>query len=96
MPGSVVAELILRPIVELVLYVFGYLTGYVVVPAVTFGLYSVEHLVSGSRRLRPRLKSAKASLGSHVVSADVAALVGICFWVLVITGGYLLWRASGV
>ena len=95
MPGSVVAELIIRPVFEFVLYAVGYLTGYVVVPAATFGFFTVEPVASGSRRPRPRLRSAKASPSPRVVSADVAALVGILFWVLAVAIGYLLSREAG-
>jgi hypothetical protein len=96
MPGSVLAELILRPVFEIVLYFVGYLTGQVVVPAVTFGLYTVEPVSASGRRPRPRLKRKAAPIASRVVSADLAALVGLLSWAVALVIGYLLWRAAGV
>jgi hypothetical protein len=39
MPLSALAEIILQPIIEVVAYVFGYLTGVVFVPAFTLGFF---------------------------------------------------------
>ena len=39
MPLSALAEIILQPVIEAVAYVFGYLTGVVVVPAFTLGFF---------------------------------------------------------
>jgi hypothetical protein len=96
MPGSVVAELILRPVFEIVLYFVGYLTGHVVVPVVTFGVYTVAPVAPTARRPRPRLKRRAAPIAPRVVSPDLAALVGLLFWAFAIAIGYLLWRATGV
>jgi hypothetical protein len=96
MPGSVVAELILRPIFEIVLYFVGYLTGQLVVPVVTLGAYTVEPVASTGRRPRPRLKRSTVPVATRVVSPDLAALVGLLTWAFVLAAGYLLWRAAGV
>ena len=42
MPGSIIGELILQPLLEAALQVFGYWTGRIVIPTLSFGLLRIE------------------------------------------------------
>lgn len=92
MPARLLTEIVLRPLLEIVLYGLCYVVGMIVVPAFSFGHYSVEKWSSKQRR-----KSGKRSayLAPRVVSADTAAFWGgfalVGFGLL----GYALWQAAG-
>jgi len=94
MPASILGELILRPIFEVVLSVFGYLTGRVIVPLFTLGVYSVETVLP-SKRPRPRLRRRKSPSPPppRVVEAETAALFGLLFWLGVLAAGYFILQA---
>jgi hypothetical protein len=96
MPASALAEFILWPIFELIMYVVGYLTGYVVVPVFTLGRYRVAPFVS--RRPNRYGKGRKRSLLSqvNVISDEAAMYIGLVFWAVVIAAGYFIWRFSKV
>lgn len=96
MPGSVIAEVLVQPIIEFVLYFVGYNTSRVAVPILTLGAWSVESVAPSNRAARIRAKSSLAPSSFRVLSFHVAALVGICLWVAVFAIGYLLWRGAGV
>jgi len=95
MPASILGELILRPLFEVVLSVFGYLTGRVIVPLFTLGVYSVETVLPSKRpRPRPRLRRRNSSPPpARVVEAETAALFGLLFWFGVLAAGYFIWQA---
>lgn len=99
MPLEAVGAFILRPVLELLLEVFGYLTGRVVVPLFTFGLFRVERLAEDRKQRRARRRSgrgagpAEPAEQARVLGADWGTLVGLLFWALVIVGLYLLYRA---
>ncbi len=93
-PGSALAELILWPILELILYVAGYLTGYVVVPIVTLGRYQVEPFVVQGRKRYGKSRKYSFARKANVVSDDAATLIGLLFWVAVTATIYLIWRFS--
>ncbi len=88
MPLSALAEIILQPIIEVVAYVFGYLTGVVVVPAFTLGFFRVERLLDDERS-RPKLKNMRADMPRpRVISADAGTAFGLLSWVLVAVSVY--------
>lgn len=83
-------ELLLQPILELVFYVLGYATAWVIVPVFTFGHVTVEPGPDG-RFLKPkRGRIQRVGPGKYVMEAEMAVWVGVLFWVLVAIGAYLL------
>ncbi|KPF67767.1 hypothetical protein IP84_12620 [beta proteobacterium AAP99] len=84
MPLSAIAEAVLGPVVELALQVFGYYTGRVIVPAISFGAYRVGRLGRGERP-RPRFRKGRPipeRPEPRVLSADAGVLIGVVFWIL--------------
>jgi hypothetical protein len=92
MPLSALAEVILQPVFEVILHVFGYLTGVVVVPAFTLGVFRVEPILGGAKpRPRPKLRKMRAEMTQpRVVSADAGTAFGLLFWALAAVAVYLL------
>ena len=83
MPGSVIAELILRPILEGVLQVAGYLTARVIVPVFTFGTVVVEPL-GWKSRVHPKLRWPNLTgRRPRVIDGEFASLLGLVFWGLI-------------
>lgn len=73
------AELILRPVVELALHIAGYLTGYVVVPVFTLGYVVVEPDRKGTNfNSGGRIK--RRHDGKFVMEAEMASVCGLAFW----------------
>ena len=90
MPLSALAEIILQPVFEAISHVLGYLTGVVVVPAFTLGIFRVERLLDDERS-RPKLKNMRADMPrSRVIGADAGTAFGFLFWVLVAVAVYFL------
>jgi hypothetical protein len=107
MPGSIVSELILRPVLEIVLYVFGYWTGRIAVPLLSLGQVRIEHAdpEPGARtredrkrggppkRVRPRWHGfQRAPDGAIVIDDEMTAYLGMLFWVAIATAAYFLFR----
>ena len=90
MPLNALAELILQPVIELIAHVFGYLTGWLVVPVVTLGMFRVERLLEDDKS-RPTLRDFPGEVpGARVISADAGTAIGFLFWVLVAVAVYFL------
>ncbi len=95
MPGEIIGEFILRPIVEIIVQVFCYFTGRVIVPMLTLGLVYVEPAPKGTRVVKPRWHGFhRATRGRYVVDADMGALLGLLFWALVIVVVVLVYRSA--
>lgn len=95
MPGSFIGELILQPVAELALQVIGYFTGRVVVPVLSLGYASVEPAPKGVSVYPKWHRLNRGSDGSIVVDAEMGALLGLAFWVLVGLGAYLVfWHGA--
>lgn len=92
MPGSLIGELILEPIAELVFQLAGYFTGRIVVPVLSLGRASVEPLRKGVRVTPKWHGFQRASDGTIVVSAETGALLGIVFWAAVGVVAYFVFR----
>jgi hypothetical protein len=88
MPLEFVAEVLLRFVFEIVFYVLGYATGWLLIPVFSFGRYTAEPL-SPPRRGQRRGRS-RAPKGPRQVSIEFTALIGILFWIAVPTAWYLL------
>lgn len=88
MPLSGIAEAILQPVIEIAFQVFGYYTGRVLVPALSFGRYRVEGL-GRDERPRPRYRKGRpisTQPEPRVLSADAGAAIGVVFWILIALG----------
>jgi hypothetical protein len=92
MPVSALAEFILWPLFELAFHVFGYLTGYLIVPILSIGHYSVEPIFSRKRKISGKSYRASNSSEPGELSAEAAALIGLLFWVVFVAIGVLIWR----
>jgi hypothetical protein len=89
MPLEFAAEVFLRFLFEAILYTLGYGTGWLLIPALSFGYYTVEPLSPpkrGARRVRSR-----SVAGPRQLSAEATALIGILIWVVAVAMGLVLW-----
>jgi hypothetical protein len=87
-------ELLLQPILEFVFYAIGYGTAWLVVPVITFGRVIVEP-GPGGKFVKPK-RGRIQSIGRdrYLMDAELAACIGVLFWILVAVGIYLILRAS--
>lgn len=90
MPLSFVAETFLRFLFETVFYFLGYATGWLVVPALSFGFYDVEPLSPPKRNTRRPSTTSTARLPRQI-SADATTAIGILFWLVLVGLGALFW-----
>lgn len=86
-----VAEFLLRPLFEIVFYGVGYLTGRVILPAITLGRFRSEgHRRSEYRESRKRggarAPPVRSVDGYWVLSDDTVVFCGLMFWALIIAG----------
>lgn len=89
MPLEFAAEMFFRFLFEFFFYTFGYATGWLLIPALSFGYYEVEPL-SPPRRGKKRLR-AQGVGHPRQLTADTAAVIGILFWSGVVVVGLALW-----
>ena len=92
MPASLLTEIIFRGAFEVVLYGLGYIIGRLVIPAFSFGYYSVE---PWDFKRRKKSKSHSGRPLPRNVSADAACVIGFCTLAVASTTAYLVWRAAG-
>lgn len=87
MPLSSITEFILQPIAEFVLQVIGYFTARVLVPIFSFGFIYVE---SGPHRevIVPKFGRVQRRSGRLIMDAELGALFGIIFWLVVVVGSF--------
>ncbi len=92
MPLEVIAEFILRPIIELVLQLFCYGTAWLLVPIFTFGRVFVEPTPI-REFVKPNFgRLQRSNKGHYVMDAELASLLGIVFWFAVGVGAYAYFR----
>lgn len=95
MPGSIIGELILQPIVEVVLQFIGYFTGRVVVPVLSFGRAYISPAPRGVP-VWPRWHGFNRSSDGHIVlDCEMGAFFGVIFWLVVGVAGYFIYRYVG-
>jgi len=98
--GEIIAEVILRPIIELVFYGLSYWTGFVVLKGSTFGCIKLAPLSTIGEKNRKKQKWFQVdwSLWIHrpmhgrVLKAGCTCMVGILAWAAVGFGIYLRTR----
>jgi hypothetical protein len=83
------AEFILRPILEIAFEIAGYLTGYVVVPLLTFGRVFVEPDKKGWRAFSKGKYLVRRPDGKLVMQAELGALCGLAFWAVIVAGLFI-------
>lgn len=91
MPLSPIAEAILQPIIALLMQLIGYLTSRIIVPLFTFGLVHVE---PGPQKeyVVPKFGRIRRHSGKLVMDAELGALIGIIFWLIVVAGSFAYYR----
>ena len=92
MPASLLTEILFRGAFEVVFYGVGYVIGWLVVPIISFGHYSVE-----SWDFKSRKKSSSRSRRTlpKQVSADAACFIGLATLAVASAIGYFVWRSAG-
>lgn len=92
MPASIIGELILRPILELIFHVLGYYVGRVVVSVFTLGRIKCDRLLADTPRRKVKWAGTYHRRGQQIyMTADATAGVGVIFIVLVVGGGLLVY-----
>jgi hypothetical protein len=97
MPGSILAEWFLQPLLELILQLFGYWTGRIVVPVLSLGFVRVEAMPSDNNRKKRRAKPRwhgfhRSQDGGIVIDDDMTVLLGLLFWAVVGIAAYFVLR----
>ncbi len=92
MPASLLTEILFRGAFEILFYGLGYVIGWLVVPIVSFGYYSVEPWDFKSRK---KSKSHSSRPLPKQISADAACGIGILTLAVASTIAYFVWRAAG-
>lgn len=91
MPASLIAELILQPVFELVFYVGGYYVGRLVVPLISLGRWKCDRLLRDIPKKKLKWSGTYHLRGQQVyLTAEATAGVGVLFVALLI-GLLLLW-----
>jgi hypothetical protein len=91
MPASLLTEIIFRGAFEVVLYGLGYIIGWLLVPTLSFGQYTVEPWDFKSRK---RSSSHSKLLPPKTISADATCAIGFCALAVASTTAYFVWRAT--
>lgn len=92
MLGDLLAEGFIRALFEGLFEVFGYWTGRIVVPVLSFGLIRIEG-VDRARRVRPRWHGFhRGKDGGIVIDDNMTVLLGLLFWVAVGVAAYFVLR----
>ncbi len=88
MPGSIIGELILQPILEFIFHILGYYIGRVVVSVFTLGRIKCDRLLADTPRRKLRWAVRR---GQQIyLTAEATATIGVIFGVLIVGGGFLI------
>ncbi len=91
MPGSVIAELILQPVLEFVFHILGYYVGRVVVFIFTLGRIQCDRLLTDTPRHRTRWAGTYYRRSQQIyLTSEATAGIGVVFVLLVVGGGFLI------
>ena len=92
MPGSIIGELILQPILEFIFHILGYYIGRVVVFVFTLGRIKCDRLLADTPRRKMRWAGTFHRRGQKIyLTAEATAGIGVIFVVLVVGGGFLIY-----
>ncbi len=91
MPASLIAELVLQPVLELVFYTGGYYVGRLVVPVISMGRWKCDRLLREAPKKKVRWSGVYHLRGQQVhLTAEATAGVGV-FFVALVAGVIILW-----
>jgi len=91
MPASIIAELILQPILEFIFHILGYYVGRIVVFIFTLGRIKCDRLLTNTPRRKMRWLGTFQRRGQQIyLTAEMTAAIGVIFVVLLVAGGLLL------
>lgn len=94
--GEFIGEMVFRGFLEVIFYTITYYTGVIVLGVVTLGQLRIAPLHTLQERNRKKTWGMDWSIWldrpmeGRVLKADIACIVGILFWVLVVVGGCLV------
>jgi hypothetical protein len=92
MPGSIIGELIVQPILEFIFHIVGYYIGRVVVSVCTLGRIKCDKLMADTPRRKMSWGGMYHRRGQQIyLSAEATAAVGVIFVVLVVAGVFLVY-----
>ena len=92
MPGSIVGELILRPILEFIFQVVCYYIGRVIMPIFSLGRIKCDRITADTPRQKLRWGGLFHRRGQQVyLTAEATSGVGLLFVVLVVACGFLIY-----
>jgi hypothetical protein len=95
MPASIIAELILQPILEFIFNILGYYVGRIVVFIFTLDRIKCNHLLTDRPRRKIRWWGLFQRRGQQIyLTAEMTAAIGVIFVVLLVAGGLLLFYGS--
>jgi hypothetical protein len=78
MPGSIIGELLLRPVLEIIFHVVAYYIGRGVVTIVTLGGVSCDRITSDTPRSKLRWRGLFHRRGGRVhLNAEATAVIGL-------------------
>jgi hypothetical protein len=90
MPASIIGEIILQPIFELLFHVVAYHVGCLVVPIISFGRWKCDRLLKEVPKKKLRRSRFYHWRGDQIyLTTDATSLVGLLFSGLLI--GLVLW-----
>jgi hypothetical protein len=91
MPGSIIAELILQPILEFIFHILGYYIGRVVVSVFTLGRIKCDRLLADTPHRKIRWTGTYHRRGERIyLTAEATAGVGVIF-VALVGAGFLIY-----
>ncbi len=91
MPGSVIAEFILQPILEFIFHVLGYYVGRVVVFLFTLGRIKCDPILKDTPRHRTRWAGTFHRRGQSIcLTSEATACIGVIFVLIAVGGGFLV------
>lgn len=92
MPGSIIGELILQPILEFIFQVVCYYIGRVVVPVFTLGRIKCDRITADTPRQKLRWGGLCHRRGQQpYLTAEATSGAGVLFVVLVVATGFLIY-----
>jgi len=97
MPASIVGEIILRPLLELLFHFLGYFTGYAFLKICSFGKLGLASwdTVGTYQKKKWEWTPFLRVKGKRVLKSECTTLIGILVWVgIIICGCYLFCESS--
>ena len=92
MPASIIGELILQPILEIIFHVVGYYTGRAVVPLFTLGRVKCDRITTDTPRRKLKWGGWFHRRGQQIyMTPEATAVVGVLFILLLVASGFLIY-----